>query len=483
MSLSRREILAGLLASAPLAVQAAPLRPRLRGGAKITPPGIGSIFGQTGLGDLSSVSLHDLSTGRVLEAHRPAVALPPASVTKAVTADYAMAALGPGYRFRTTVAITGPIQGGRVQGDLYLIGDGDPHLDTDGLADLAKQVAAAGIFGVSGRTYVVSSAVPYHRSIDPTQPEHVGYNPAISGLNVNFNRVHFQWKRGADGYATTTTARSERYDPAVLSIEVRIVDGGPVFSYRQADGRDLWSVNRNALGREGARWLPVRTPDLYGAEVFQVVGAQFNLRLPSFRRTQNLPSDVRIVAQIQSAPAQSMLRAMMKYSTNLTAEIFGLRAHQARGGSPGSIAASAQAMTDWARLRYGLSGARFHNHSGLTDETRISSEEMARLLQRAESGPLPQVMKPVTVGDAEGRAIPGVSAVAKTGTLNFTRGLAGYLTGPSGRRMAFAIFAADLPARARATGERPRGARSFRNRAQHQERLLLSRWATLYGIS
>ncbi len=488
MSLSRRQILAGLLASVPAVADAAPLRPKLRprGGVRsAVVSDAAPVVAQTGLGDLTGFSLRDLSTGRVLEEHRPDAALPPASVTKAITALYALEALGEAYKFRTVVAASGPVRDGRVQGDLYLIGGGDPHLDTDGLADLAKQVAAAGIFGVTGRAWVIGNALPYHRSIDPEQPEYVGYNPAISGLNLNFNRVHFEWKPSGGGFTLATTARSTRFDPAVRSVEVQVVEGGPVFAYQQASGRDLWSVNRAALGKGGARWLPVRTPDLYAGEVFRVVAGQYNLRLPDLARAERAPAGLTIVAQVESAPAGAMLRAMMKYSTNLTAEVAGLRAHQARGGLPSDIGASGAAMTDWARGRFGLGRAVFRNHSGLTDETRISAAEMVQLLDHAAGGALPALMKPVAVVDDAGRELQGVKAVAKTGTLNFTRGLAGYLDGANGRRMGFAIFASDLAARARAnlSSEQPRGARTFRNRAQTQERALLRRWAQMYGVS
>ena len=71
-----------------------------------------------------------------------------------------------------------------------------------------------------------------------------------------------------------------------------------------------------------------------------------------------------------------MLREMLLYSTNLTAEIVGLRASQARGLAPEGLRPSAAAMTGWARARFGLEGARFVNHSGLSAATEISPAEL-----------------------------------------------------------------------------------------------------------
>ncbi len=485
MTLSRRALLTGLAATVPGAALAQ-LRPLPRPtGLRLPPPegSVEAILSDWGLRDITGFALRDLSNGRVVEEHQPRLRLPPASVTKAITTLYGLAALGPGYRFRTRVAITGPVQNGRVRGDLYLIGDGDPHLDTDGLADLVQQVAAAGIHGVDGNAYVIGGALPYHREIDPEQPVHVGYNPAISGLNLNFNRVHFEWKPDGGRYQLAMTARSARFDPAVHLAEMRVVDRvtGPVFAYAEDHGREIWSVSRGALGKGGARWLPVREPDLYAAEVFQTIAQQFDLRLPDLRRADRLPEGLAVIAEAESAPFDRMATAMLKYSTNLTAEVLGLRATQITGVQPGSIHDSAAAMTDWLEATHGVGGARFLNHSGLTDDTRISASEMVQVLDIAAAGPLPGLLKQVNLPDVEKA---GYRVIAKTGTLNFARGLAGYLEGRDGRRHAFAIFSADMDARARAgSAENPPGARGWLGRARAQERALLERWAKLIAAA
>ena len=55
----------------------------------------------------------DAKTGQLLESTDPDIALPPASVTKAVTALFALDALGPDYRFKTRLLGTGPVQNSR----------------------------------------------------------------------------------------------------------------------------------------------------------------------------------------------------------------------------------------------------------------------------------------------------------------------------------------------------------------------------------
>ncbi len=482
--LNRRVFLSGLGASLPGMAGAQSVlrsgRPMARGDSLVPKPQpLDEIFAKSRLGNRCGFVVMDAGTGEVLEAHRAGVAQPPASVAKIFTALYGLDKLGAGHRFQTRILADGSVQNGRLRGDLYLVGGGDPTLDTDRLAELAVQVTKAGIFGVDGRFFVVGSALPYVREIDDTQPEHVGYNPAISGLNLNFNRVHFQWERGSQGYHTSLTARALKYDPPVSSVDMTIVDRDvPVFRYGKLEGRDSWSVARSALGRRGARWLPVRDPVAYGGDVFRWLGAQVNLRLPSAREARVAKG--RVVAEIASDPLEAQVRDLLKYSTNLTAEVVGLRASGA-----GSIASSARAMSDWSSERLRSRGVDMVNHSGLSTQSRVSANEMGRSLLAAQrDGVLFDLLKDVPLAQSAGakQRYPGVEVRAKTGTLNFTRGLAGYVQG-SDRRLVFAIFASDLAARGTAKGrvsETPKGARGWSRRAVGQEQALLRRWAVAY---
>lgn len=489
MYLTRRKMIAGLAASVPVAAEARipAVRPYprpewLRSGRAPE----AAILADSGLAAITGFALRDLSSGQMLAEHRPAVPIPPASVSKVLTTVYGLDGLGADYRFRTRVAVSGAIVGGRLQGDLYLIGGGDPHMDTDGLAELAIRLAGAGIRGVDGNAYIYSAALPFQSAIDPTQPVHAGYNPSISGTNLNFNRVRFEWKPDGQGAPVLTlTARGTRYGPPVSSVAAELADRrAPIFDYRSFGGRDIWTVAAPALRGEGARWLPVRCPGPYAAEVFGIVAAQAGVTLPPLRPVPALPEGLVTVAQADSEPLDRMARAMLRWSTNLTAEVIGLRAHQAQGGQPGDVADSAQAMSDWLRARHGVGGARFVNHSGLTDKTRISAQDMVQVLGNAAGGPMPDLLHDFKVLDERGNLADtgGAEVVAKTGTLFFTRGLAGYIRGARGQRLGFAIFAADLDARERHAGvERPPGSRRWRGLAKRQEQALLRSWIAEYA--
>lgn len=484
MQLTRRGLLAGVLAGAASAAWAdAPavsLMPRRRGAGGTPPVLPGSadrLVTAAKLGGAVGFVVMDATTGAVLEARDADQPLPPASVMKAVTAGFALDRLGSSHRFATRVLATGPVSGGIVQGDLILAGGGDPALDTDMLGDLVARLAATGLRGVTGRFALWAGALPALDRIDGEQPDFVGYNPAIGGLNLNFNRVHFEWRRAGADWTLRMDARAERFMPPVHLARVRVVQRDlPVFAW---EGDEQWSVASAALGKGGARWLPVRHPAGYAGEVFQTLCAAQGIKLPAPVLLDQLPA-ARELARHDSAPLDLILRDMLKHSTNLTAEVAGLTASQAA-----SLRGSARAMQEWARLRHGVA-AQIADHSGLGAGSRISAVQLARLMAGQAGGALPALLKEHGMRDAEGRVAKGhpVRVQAKTGTLNFVSTLAGYIDPPGGRRLAFAILSGDLARRAALPPEdreRPPGGEAWAKRARLLQGQLVARWAGLYA--
>lgn len=422
----------------------------------------------------------DRVTGKVLAAREADTPLPPASVAKAVTALYALEKLGPEFRFETRVMRVGAVVNGRLEGDLYLVGGGDPNFDTDQMGDLVAALAGKGIKEITGRFIACDGALPYRFQIDAEQPEYLGYNPAISGLNLNYNRVNFEWKRAGDGYSLTMDARGERFLPRVSGAGVTLAARElPLFAY---EGEERWTVAQSALGDSGSRWLPVRQPAAYAAEVFATLAAAHGLRLPKAEVVAAPPAGAVELVAHRGEALPEVLQKMLKFSTNLTAEIVGLTASGA-----GSLEGSAAAMTDWARRRFGI-GAVFGDHSGLGPKSRITAAELAQVMVRAEAARhgqmLEGLMRDMGLADSEGkeRKDSPVRIHAKSGTLNFVSNLAGYVVAPQGK-LAFAIIAADPARRAAvpmAMREEPTGGPGWTKRARRLHQMLIRRWTERY---
>jgi len=514
-------------------------------------------------------ALMDLDSGEILESAAADELFPPASVAKVFTALYALETLGADHRFETRLtASAAPGPDGRVPGDVALVGGGDPELDTDALDELAAQAAARGFRGAAGRFVVDASALPPTARIDPLQPEDVTYNPSVGALNLDFNRVLFKWERaGADlGLALEAHGVRARAEPRGVAIAAGPTADG-IFERRDDGPLERWTVLERALNAKGQRWLPVRRPAAYAADVFRSLAAERGATLPE-AEVGRAPSPAVTLAVRRSAPLSEILQGMLKYSTNLTAEAVGLAASSARGPVPGDLEASARRMDEWASAR-ALAGAGISapppesppaprasaaafappaggretaaaaprpalsagiaatmlaargaarpgawspvpaasaatapppaepgsialmNHSGLSEESRVTPAAMVAFLRAADREPggrvrpgeLEPLLKEVNLGPAKGekRLPAGVTASAKTGTMYFVRGLAGYITAASGRRLAFAVFSEDLERRETLvdTGDGAKS-RGWLGRARELERRMVRAWAAGY---
>ena len=485
--------LAGIATSACAGAPSTSLRPQTRPlrTSPRTNAEARALIQQSGLSGRVGYAVVDPRTGQILEAYDEVRGLPPASVAKSITALYALETLGGGYRFDTRLIATGPVEGGVVKGDLILAGGADPVLDTDDLAAMAARLQGAGVNTVAGQVRPWGGALPFIHAIDDKQPSYVGYNPSVSGLNLNFNRVHFGWQRNGSGYALAMDARSGRYRPEVSVSRVSLAERrSPVYAYRDGGDHDSWSVSRAALGNQGARWLPVRRPEAYAAEVFAKLAVAKGVKATPGGVWQGAPQG-RVLVQHQSSQMAPILEEMLKYSTNLTAEAVGMAASSARGGPPRSLSASGQAMSRWADQSLGITSARLVDHSGLGVESRMSAGELALAMARVHednggAGDLRPLLKPFPMRNANGgvSANHPVKVQAKTGTLYFVSALSGYATAPSGKDLAFAIFTADESLRRGldpSNGTRPQGSRTWNRRSKKLQQDLIERWARLYG--
>lgn len=95
----------------------------------------------------------DLRTGATVYSRNPRASLLPASAEKLAVSFAALKVLGPRFRFRTEVVGKGARSGRVWQGNLWLVGFGDPTLDRADLDRLARTFAATGIRRVVGRVF------------------------------------------------------------------------------------------------------------------------------------------------------------------------------------------------------------------------------------------------------------------------------------------------------------------------------------------
>jgi len=141
------------------------------------------------LGATGAVVL-DLETGETVYSHNASLSLRPASNEKLAVTYAALTALGPAFRIETDVLGTGEQAGSTWHGDLVLKGYGDPTLSSADLVDLARQVRAAGILRVTGRTLGDESWFDSRRTVIGWKAAfYIFESPPLSALIVDRGRV------------------------------------------------------------------------------------------------------------------------------------------------------------------------------------------------------------------------------------------------------------------------------------------------------
>jgi D-alanyl-D-alanine carboxypeptidase/D-alanyl-D-alanine-endopeptidase (penicillin-binding protein 4) len=170
----------------------------------------------------------ELETGRVVYSQNSDQLFLPASNVKLFTTAAALSLAGPDYRFRTTVEAEGKIDNGRLQGDLVIMGRGDPN--------------------ISGR--VLPYALKTERAPPQTQVlEEMANQLAASGLKtVNGDLI------GDDAFYSP-----ERYGPGWAQDDVQWIDGAPVSALTVND--NVVFLNIQPGGHEGEKALVTVEPE------------------------------------------------------------------------------------------------------------------------------------------------------------------------------------------------------------------------------
>lgn len=335
--------------------------------------------------------------------HNGSAALVPASNQKILTASAALDILGPEETLKTTFATAGPMRKGVVEGDLFMIGGGDPVLTTDAyqarqthghfpetdLEAVADRLVADGLRQITGAVVGDASRYDSQRSLPGWKPswQSGGTVGPLSALLVN------------DGWLT---------DP--------VTGEGP-----------------------GG---PAPDPAQHAAAVMARLLTDRGVVIAGGARSGSTPKATTTVAAVESPPMSTLTEQVLAFSDNTTAELL-LKEIGVRSGGGGSTASGVSAVTAWAGDEgVAEQGWAMVDGSGLSSGNRLTCTMLADLLQRA--GP-DSVL-------ADGLAVPGGAGTlesrftagdlperlrAKTGTLNEVTALSGWFSGAAGTMLDF----------------------------------------------
>jgi serine-type D-Ala-D-Ala carboxypeptidase/endopeptidase (penicillin-binding protein 4) len=323
----------------------------------------------------------DLQTGETVYSSNARLSLLPASAEKLPVSFSALRVLGPRYRFRTEVVGVGSRSGRVWNGNLWLVGYGDPTLSRPDLDRLARKFAATGIRRIAGR--------------------------------VLGDDTHFDARRDGLGWK-----------PSYLGIESRPL---------------------SALSVAGVKLIGVNGSAIAAARAYVDALARQGIAVSGRAGARRAPANALTIAFDLSEPLSILLRLVNGESDNFAAEMLlkELGATAAPRGS--SAAGARVVRSTLSAANVPLSGVRIADGSGLSRFDRLTVEALAAILRTGAADPAIRnaFVRSLAVAGISGtlerrldvRPTRG-RVIAKTGTTYRASALAGFVR----RRYVFAIL-------------------------------------------
>jgi serine-type D-Ala-D-Ala carboxypeptidase/endopeptidase (penicillin-binding protein 4) len=417
-----------------------------------------------------SIDVVDLGTGEEIAAINADAGMNLASNAKLLTSTAALATLGGGFRWVTTVYAAEPDEKGVVEGDLFIKGKGDPMLGEHDLDDLATDIASRGVRQVDrlviDASYFDSANLPPHYEEQPK--ETAAFRAPIASFGVSRSSVSIIVDADPDG------AASARIEPAcgdyvkITKNEVKSVTTGATrIKLDMKPKKDRIEVELTGQIRWGkGNWearKKIDDPTRFAGEVMRAALVRHGVKVKSRAiATGTVPATLRPIAAHESPTLTDAVRHMNKHSDNFIADtvLKTLGAETRTTPGPGTWADGLAAMKAYLeKLGLPANGYRADNGSGLFGASEVSAHQIAKLLGAAyrDYRIWPDLVASLPVGGVDGTLAkrwhghPAKGRVrAKTGTLDHVATLAGYVGVDSEHPLAFAILFNDVPVAVRA---------------------------------
>ena len=404
----------------------------------------------------------------------------PGSVAKVASAVAALEVLGTGHRFTTRLLAD--------RDAYYLVGGGDPLLEIGGLATLAGIAAEAR--PARGKLHYDDGLLVRTAEIADDQSMAATHNPGLSALSFSFNRRKLIWRRTGNG-----TLKAHALPGGDLAPLVGTPSGKPPVRFVETPGGPTWGLPVLASGE---RWVPVRRPSRFTATLLRDLIAMRGTEI-ALAGPRKAPAGAVELGKVDGRPLVQLVSLALQYSNNGLAELIGLGAARKLAGAAEPLADGVARLQEFlhgriaeAGLDTDRSGWRLDRHSGLSADARASPRQITTILTFADGrrygGRSFESLLPTAGWDGSlhrWARYPRLAfrVWAKTGTMYYGRGLAGFLHTRGGRRVAFALFIHDPGARRRIAelGREPgpaarRRAADWLGRARDLERRLITRW-------
>ena len=421
----------------------------------------------------------------------------PASNAKLFTSVFALATLGTGYHFHTTLEATAPLgSDGKLTGDLFLVGRGDPDLSNrkfpfvgkvehDGptekiLAEMADAAVARGLKEVDGDLVADDRCIPF----DPYPAGwSVGdlffaFGAPVTAIAFNDNSLTITMSPGAHagdpadiivepteavaGFTQQITTSAPGTDPQLAVVRqpgpnFLLLRGSVPLSHAPVkldlaitDPVETTALTlKHLLEARGVRIKGgIRVEEAPAPQALKPGEAPVLLSSESKSAEKNSAANALVLAEHVSPQLLESVRVMNKVSQNLHAELF-LRTIAREKTGIGSAEIGLKLEQDFLKsVGVAEDDAVLTDGSGLSTNNLVTPRSVVALLQYAIHQPWgSDFMSTLPIAGVDGtledrmKSTPAAGLIqAKTGGLEHVHALSGYATTVGSEYLVFSIF-------------------------------------------
>lgn len=416
------------------------------------PPAVARAMNQSGVPAKNvSIFVRDASTNQTIVELNADTPRSPASTIKVLTTFAALDMLGPAYTWKTHAYLGGRLANGVLNGDLILVGEGDPFMTSERWWAFAQELRELGLEKITGDVVIDNTyfaPLPDSRADFDAQP-YRSYNVIPDALMVNFLTSRF-----------TLTANPQRARPNVvvnpMPANLKIVNQARVGTGRcrgynrgvtfdtpanDANTIIIGGVFAAACGSYSIGRAIMNAPD-YAYGTFRTFWEESGGAIEGGMRIEKRADEARRFHSFDSLSLAEVIRLVNKYSNNVMARHLLLTLGAEKFGAPATVEMGRNAVRAWLVGRnIDMPSFRLDNGSGLSRDERVTARGLAEVLDAAWHSPfMPEFAASLPLSATDGTLRNRFRAAGmqgrlrlKTGRIDDVNALAGFVNAASGK--------------------------------------------------
>lgn len=409
------------------------------------PPSVAKAIEQAGIAPKNvALFAQRIDQAAPVLSHNATQAMNPASVMKLVTSYAGLSMLGADYRWKTEFLVDTMPVNGRLKGNLYIRGHGDPSLDSRTLWRLLGELKQQGIHTIQGNV-VIDDSLFAPTQTDPFAFDGEGwraYNATAHAtlLDQRATSIGFNTREGQ--VQVTVFPR-----PPTLQIQNHLrAESRPCDHWREqiryevsTQGKQTVLALYGSFSSEcGERFLDLT---LYNqtqqwAQQFKPLWSQWGGALKGQIIAGSTPEQALVFKTHRSESLATVMRDLNKYSQNLMARQLLLSLALEQGHTPANEQNAAETIHQWLTEQQ-LQDTQLvvDNGAGLSRQSQLTAAWLAKLLIHAYQSPtMPEFVSSLPVYAQDGTLARRAKtsplagrAHLKSGSIEGVNALAGYI--------------------------------------------------------